>query len=184
MSDEAADKLTELRSPQRDRRHPQGSSSESGSGQSGDSGRRSLESRLSTVSTDGPTEEELKWYFYGLPTNVKDEYAPKFVARSSQEPFSGLWNDESEGQWRARLLKNVFNVGKHPIVYQYDTGIRERIRATLQGIKWISINVVRIGYSDLASDNPVTILITVEPSSVMFGRAHDIVTRAHEILKR
>jgi hypothetical protein len=82
------------------------------------------------------------------------------------------------------MSKKVFNVGKHPIVQIYDQGPRMEIRTALHDIKWIKIDIVRVGYSNIAANNPVVVLITVEKGNVPFWSAQDSVRKCRQILQR
>jgi hypothetical protein len=54
-----------------------------------------------------------------------------------------------------------------PIVEEYP---RHQIRNQLEGIKWYAVDIVRIGYSAIAAENPVTV-VTVKPGSVPYQLA-------------
>ncbi len=94
----------------------------------------------------------LPQYYSGLPGN------PKLLARSNDDPVP-VQRDET-----FPLYKQLSNVGSHKIVQIFDSGPREDIRKILHNheIPWLTVNVIRIGYSATAAQNPVVLLVTVK----------------------
>ncbi|PMD42944.1 hypothetical protein L207DRAFT_563751 [Hyaloscypha variabilis F] len=163
--DERRDQVGELpprASPSKGRRqNPSSSSSESWA---------SGTTASSSGSSFAPPAEEINFYFQGLAGE------PRLLARSSTETFQRKYDGTFP------MAKMVFNVGRHPIVTGYDKGPRFEIRAVLKGVKWIKIDIVRLGYAITPAENPVVVLITVDKGTVPFWKAHDVVQNCRQVL--
>jgi hypothetical protein len=165
--DERRDQVGELPhrvSPGKGRRQdPSSSSSESWS---------SGATASTSGSFSGPSSEEVNFYFYGLAGE------PKLLARSSNDLFQRKY----DGTFA--IPKMVFNVGKHPIVGLYNLGPRAEIRNVIQSVKWIKVDIVRIGYANSAAQNPVVVLVTVDRGTVPFLKAQEAVRKCRQILQK
>jgi hypothetical protein len=126
-----------------------------------------------------PSEQERTLYYYGLTERVCTD--PRLVARSSTDPFDDMGYT---GAWPGPepRRKYEFCVGNHPIVGIYDAGPRYQIREALHDIPWQTIDIVRIGTSRKASNNPVIILVTVPRDSISYTTARDAINRCLEVL--
>jgi hypothetical protein len=112
-------------------------------------------------------------YYYGL------RGMPTLIARSSSEPIK----IEREGNYR--IPKKIFPIGQHPIVHFYDGKLRPMILSEVVGlVRWLGIDVVRIGCSVIAEANPAVILITVEAEAITEEEGRQIVNRCIEHLRR
>ncbi|KAI8712048.1 hypothetical protein NCS52_01470000 [Fusarium sp. LHS14.1] len=130
-----------------------------------------------------PSDEEVRCYYVGLPGK------PRLVARSSTEP----WSPQTDfGHTRGKTLDSV---GQHPIVAVWnDTAgpLRRKVLETLEleNIQWVAIDILRLGYQNVRGIldetplNPVTVLVSVVPSSTTWNAGVDVVLRCREILRR
>jgi hypothetical protein len=168
VDNEGHDRVSELRSftGEGNRLEQQRSSSSDGN----DSGYLSGSARYS-VDLRAPSIEEARSYFKGLPGT------PRLIARSGLDP----WLPRYAGTFPES--KNVFNIGLHPILGDYDRGLRLMIRDALSDIEWYLIDIVRIGYASAAADNPVVVLITVQKDT-HYVAAHEAVNLCRAILEK
>ena len=128
-----------------------------------------------SVSLQPPSEAEASSFYYGLAGI--DGSPPRLIARSSEYVFD-------TPPWIGNFLqeKLMFNVGKHRIIDVYDAhGIRYEVRAMLDKVTWYTIDVLRIGYSSKANENPVVVLITVQRGT-LFWQGHAAVKSCREVL--
>ena len=172
MDDEYRDHVPEL--PIKPNRRQQGRSSSSSEG-------LAPSTRASSVGIAVPTQEEINFYFEGLGGS------PILVARSSTEPYPPPmpinYNPRTAPEFSSRSpRKMLFNIGHHPIVQQYDQGPRGQILSVLQGLPWYRIDVLRIGYNYAAIENPIVVLITVQPGGVEYLKGQETVGKCHQIL--
>ena len=130
-----------------------------------------------------PSEEERDSWYFGIDARM---YAVSMlVARSSTYPFQKLYTEDTRGldnrdPLNERKRKAMSTIGNHKIVTIYDDELRPRVREILSGIKWKTIDVVRLGYIDEPS-YPV-ILITVDINDVDEDTAQDAVNKIHELM--
>ncbi|KAF5251024.1 hypothetical protein FANTH_3785 [Fusarium anthophilum] len=126
-----------------------------------------------------PGERERRMYYHGLPS------CPKLVARSSTTP----WNQPYE--WPDR--KRLFVATGHAIQQPWNdpnSSLQRLIIATLDGIDWTAIDILRIGYESYGDDyrripeRPVTMLISVSTNSTTFQVAEAAIIACKEILTR
>ena len=158
---EQRDKVGDLPSSSLSRRQLQNSSSSSDP--------HSATTRASSISSTGSSEPETSQYFYGLAG------LPKLIARSSLDPY--VPRVESAFP----IKKSLFNIGPNPFINIYEqTPLRKLILDALINISWYKIDFVRLGYSRIARENPVVILITVKRGTphVMGQEAVDICRKA------
>jgi hypothetical protein len=119
-----------------------------------------------------------------LPTDVADKYfnglagSPKLVA-TTNEAALGQQDSVSPHPYP----KKIFNVGEHHIVKAYNTEVRNKIHKVLEGKAWRNIDILRVGHSSVAHENPVVMLITVEPQSLQYSNAMAIVKQCRTILQ-
>lgn len=117
---------------------------------------------------------EQRHYYFGLNGD------PLLLARSSTEPFI-------LAEYPPVLVrKNFGNIGSHPIIHKYDD-TREQIHKVTHecDVKWVTIDVLRIGYSDLIVRNPVVILVRVaKEAGVLVSNAIRAVNRIKTVLNR
>jgi hypothetical protein len=110
-----------------------------------------------------PLKETHQWesdmYYVGLPSR------PRLVGRSGAIP----WEPPTGPEAYARP-KQLRNVGRHPIVLLWDTILCPQVVNHLDsaGIRWTSVDVVRIGYMDEPTFQPVIVWVGVEPGSLSF----------------
>jgi uncharacterized protein involved in tolerance to divalent cations len=116
--------------------------------------------------------EDYSNYYRGFPGN------PTLLARANRPrtipPI--VFDDFSLNYHPA--LKQVHPIGKHDIKNALENGLFDRIKgimATMVPPKWISIDFLRIGYSDIRAENPAVILVTVEKDKVPEAEAARIV---------
>ncbi|KAH7153493.1 hypothetical protein EDB81DRAFT_758438 [Dactylonectria macrodidyma] len=143
-----------------------------------------------------PSIEEQQYYYYGLPSKSK------LVARSSSDPwaFRDNWSTptadtkEVEAKRKAKMPieKALGVVGPHIIadLWNVSTGpLRIEILQALSGVKWTAIDILRIGYvkipnSDEKPEQPITLLISVEPDSISWSQGYEVVMQCRQILQR
>jgi len=126
-----------------------------------------------------PSDRERAYYYFGLTERSGTD--PRLVARSSTDPFHdtgyfGAWPGPEPRR------KYEFCVGNHPITRIYDAGPRYQIRDALWAIPWQTIDIVRIGTSLTALENPVIILISVPKDSISYITARDAINRCLDVL--
>lgn len=97
-------------------------------------------------------------YYYNFAGN------PTLLARSSDDPITPAWEPDPDSTFIKYNTKLLYNVGSHKIVQIFDDGPRQDIRKILfsYDIPWLTVNVIRMGYSDTRAHNPVILLLTVE----------------------
>ncbi|KAF5591519.1 uncharacterized protein FSUBG_10445 [Fusarium subglutinans] len=126
-----------------------------------------------------PSERERRSYYYGLPS------CPKLVARSSTAP----WNQPYEWPDRKRLYVATGHAIQQPW-NDPNSPLQRLIIATLDGIDWTAIDILRIGYKSFGDDYrripelPVTMLISVSTNSTTFQEAEAVIIACKEILAR
>jgi hypothetical protein len=172
--DEDRDQVSDLPLPhnQRDRRSYQTSSPSSD--ESKDLGYTEYSSsaiRQDSVYFEAPSQSEIHHYFFGLSGN------PELLARTSHDDFVRLYDGTFPRP------KRVFNVGIHDIVDRYGSA-REAIHEILADVKWSKLDIVRVGYSREAGDNPVVLLITVHTGTITYFKASKAVHACQEILQK
>lgn len=127
-----------------------------------------------------PSTEERELYYFGLPS------LPKLVARSSthdwvnpQKPeftmFTGTLN---------MYPKSLRPVGRHPLLHQLWNDASSSLRVQILELvsataDWSAIDILRIGLND---EFHITLLISVKPDSMSWGRGHSLVLRCLAIL--
>lgn len=113
-----------------------------------------------------PSEEEAQLYYIGLPSE------PRLIARTSTEP----WVRRSNRGWT--LYKSLEPVGKHSIVMLWNQSLgslRRRILQAISMLQWTAVDILRLRYEpvtnnqDVPLDNPVTMLVSVEPGSTSWS---------------
>jgi hypothetical protein len=176
-TEEESDTLADLPvfQPRRSRRL-QGLGSES-TGPSAFSPRSISEAQTETTVPDILKEEmaehtaDFEGYYYGLPGQ------PKLLARSNPEPWIAPSFEVTAGH--SPPTKALFVVTHHPLREKLDAGLRDKIRsvlATMSPCRWISVDYLRIGYDrNVAQNNPVVVVITVEKDQVPPAEAQRIV---------
>lgn len=113
-------------------------------------------------------------YYYGLPNN------PKLLARSNPEPWEPLpsYQSKFDGTFEIQPKILFFLVERcHPLRERLKGGLRSKIRAvlaTMEPLKWISVDYLRVGYKKVEKDNPVVILVTVEKDVITAEEAKRI----------
>lgn len=133
-------------------------------------------------SLSGPTapgEEESQLYYAGLPSR------PTLVARTSTEP----WRHRTDGGWP--VYKTLEPVGQHPIVSLWNQSsgpLRYRILGAIDALQWTAVDILRLGYerntnnSDVPLDNPVTLLVSVEPGSTSWSIGLSVALECRHVL--
>lgn len=129
-----------------------------------------------------PTSDKAKEFWYLGMTHIRDA-DPILIARSSSFPF--LYEDHRFGVCCLFPKdpvrdKEMSPVGNHPIVEIYDS-IRAQVLEVLNGISWVTVDVVRLGYKGL-QDHPPVVLITVDKERVHVDEAQTCVDRIHNIM--
>ncbi|KFX93486.1 hypothetical protein O988_06801 [Pseudogymnoascus sp. VKM F-3808] len=130
-----------------------------------------------------PSEDERDSWYFGIDARM---YAVSMlVARSSTYPFQKSYTKETQDFYegdplKERKRKTMSTIGSRKIIMIYDDELRPRVREILSGIKWKTIDVVRLGYRDEPS-YPV-ILITVDINDVDENTAQDAVNKIHELM--
>ncbi|KAF5989514.1 hypothetical protein FBULB1_800 [Fusarium bulbicola] len=129
------------------------------------------------MSLQEPSERERRMYYHGLPSG------PKLIARSSTTP----WNQPREWPDRKRLYVATGHAIQQP--WNDPNGSLQRlIIATLDGIDWTAIDILRIGYESIGDDyrrvpeRPVTMLISVSTNSTTFQEAEAAIVACKRIL--
>lgn len=121
--------------------------------------------------SDWPTGPEAASYYYGLPTN------PRLVARTGTAQFK-----QPQGDVGPRPFKVLCRVGPHDIAGPWHDGtLTVRIMNALRALRWTAIDVVRIGYAG-GDFFPVTILVSVEPSSTGWPEGKAAVDVCEQVL--
>ncbi len=168
-----------MRDPQlTNRRNRPDNSSGSSSNESATFSTANQKSRATTASLSGPSREEQTNYYVGLGGN------PLLLARSSTNIFS----IQESGNYQLR--KRYSNIGQHQIIDEYDRGspsLRLRIRQVLLdlSVEFLTIDVLRIGFSRNSFENPVVVLVKVRRGVFLLApNALDSVKRIRDILLR
>ncbi|OBT81969.1 hypothetical protein VE02_09313 [Pseudogymnoascus sp. 03VT05] len=133
-----------------------------------------------------PSKDESESWYFGIDTRM--ERVSLLIARSSTyafQPFTDETKDEPENSPRKeRKQKCMFTVGGHKITTIYDSILRLKVQEILSGLKWQSIDVVRLGYYDDEPNNPPVILVTVAINDVDEVRAQEAVEKIHDLMVR
>lgn len=98
-------------------------------------------------------------YYQSLPGN------PRLVARGDKPIQQGHTEVDESGNVVDAEKKIFVLKHNHPLAVKLKTGLRATIKeilATMNPNKWISVDYLRIGYSETEDENPVVILVTVE----------------------
>ncbi|KAF5648607.1 hypothetical protein F52700_923 [Fusarium sp. NRRL 52700] len=126
-----------------------------------------------------PSDRERDFYYHGLPSR------PKLIARSSTAP----WPQPYEFVGNKKLSVATGHAIEQPWNDPRGT-IQSQVIAALTDVDWTAIDILRVGYEvnynvpGLASDGPVTILISVSPNSTPFYRAEAVIVSCKHILAR
>lgn len=102
-----------------------------------------------------PSEEECKWYFYGLP------YTPRLIARSGNDKWS-LYNGETI------RVKSLHHAGGSDIMKVWHTEeilgtLRYAVMEALRDVKWCVMDLVRVRIGGDPRTDKCIILVTVDP---------------------
>lgn len=132
-----------------------------------------------------PTDEERDEYYFGLFSR------PRLVARTGTSRWQGRYGWSDPG-------KTLHTVGRHPIAEKWNrsdalldgNSLPSQIIKALSGLRWTAIDILRVGYvvdehghrSSSYDDFPVTMLITVEPDTVRWEKASEVVELCKLIL--
>ncbi|KAL7908696.1 hypothetical protein GGI35DRAFT_493694 [Trichoderma velutinum] len=127
-----------------------------------------------------PTNEERQLYYCGLPSR------PKLVARSS----TNIWvNAHRKEQLvfdsREDLnLKTLRPVGRHPLLHQLwndaSSSLRTQILQAVGVANWTAIDILRVC---LNKEDPITLMVAVNPGSLSWSDGHAIAMRCKSILE-
>ncbi|OBT75523.1 hypothetical protein VF21_04955 [Pseudogymnoascus sp. 05NY08] len=128
------------------------------------------------------TEEEKTFWYFGM--SRPDQCLSELVARSSTTAFKSAMNDPAFVFWLERQVKVMSTVKGHKIVDSYDTHLRSRVRGILKeaAIRWLTIDVVCLGFKHEESDHPPVVLITVDINNVDGESAQNAVYKIHELM--
>lgn len=128
------------------------------------------------------THEERDFWYYGMTR--PEQCLLQLIARSSTGLFKSAINDTTEPFWLERRTKVSSTVKAHKIVDLYDTELRPRVRELLHEakIRWLTIDVVSLGFKDEKSDHPPVILITVDVENVDGESAQNAVDKIHDLM--
>lgn len=113
-------------------------------------------------------------YYWGLPGN------PKLLARSNPDQWKqpATYQHEWDQGFSVIPRKLVFIVGdNHPLGAKLENGLRNSINkvlATMNPLKWISVDYLRIGYNEVEEKNPVVVRVTVEEGQIAMEEAQRI----------
>lgn len=140
------------------------------------------------------TEEEQEYWYFGM---TRPELGlTELIARSSTFSFKSLRNDPTnvftirnnpaDVFVQDREQKVMSTVKGHQIVDTYDADLRPRVREILHeaGIRWLTIDVVCLGFKHDESDHPPVVLITVDVDKVNRESAQTAVDEIHELMIR
>lgn len=128
-----------------------------------------------------PSSEEICRYYNGLPSN------PKLVARTSIEPWKINYVQSYQ------VLKTLDPVGKHPIVPLWNDSqgpLRQSILEAVDHVQWTALDFLRLGYERIEDDsgillqNPVTLLVSVEPTSTSWSVGLSLALKCRDILRQ
>ena len=123
-----------------------------------------------------PSEMESKFYYAGLPSS------PTLVARISTTDTP--WEAPTGPEAYTRR-KELSGVGNHPIRDAWEEGglgVKVYTLLDAMNVKWSSIDIVRIGYSE-ESFAPVVLWIGVNPASLSGVDGVVVVHKCREILE-
>jgi hypothetical protein len=89
-----------------------------------------------------------------------------------------------------QMRKKLGNIGRHPILEKHDSesnetkSVRLQIRETIEGIPFLSIDILCVEYSESDWENPVVVLLKVKNATVTISDAMDTVQRMKRVLNR
>lgn len=128
------------------------------------------------------TEEERQQWYFGM--SCPDQCVAQLVARSSMTPFKSAMNEPANLFWLQRQVKVMSTVKGHRIVDSYDTHLRPRVREILReaGIRWLTIDVVCLGFEHETSHHTPVVLITVDIDKVDEESAQGAVDKIHGLM--
>jgi hypothetical protein len=115
-------------------------------------------------------EKDIAYYYEGF------RGLPKLLARTNKEPFVRRW------EFGFPVDKMILNIGQHPLVNEIESGIWDSILSILRGVKWLHIDVIRIGYSP--EDSTPVLLISVAPGSISEQDAEIAIMQCYQLLSR
>lgn len=128
------------------------------------------------------TKDEAEWWYYGM--TLPDQSLSQLIARSSISTFKSVMNNPADVYWIERQVKVMSTVKGHDIVDLYDTNLRPEVRKILRetGIRWLTIDVVCLGFRHEKSDHPPVVLITVDANNVDGESAQNAVDKIHQLM--
>lgn len=128
------------------------------------------------------TEEEKEFWYYGMTR--PEQCLSQLVARSSTFPFKSARNDSKEIFWLEREVMVMSTVKGHKIVDSYDAHLRPRVRDILREakIRWLTIDVVSLGFKHDKSGHLPVVLITVDIDKVDGESAQYAVDKIHRLM--
>ena len=116
-----------------------------------------------------PSEEESRWYYFGLPSE------PRLIARTGTD----TWNAQFDGIHRR--AKEISNIGTHSITTSSGEDLRTLLIEALEGLEWSSVDFIRIVLELMRAQtihdstqpqrSPVILWVGVEPCSATLDRA-------------
>lgn len=131
-----------------------------------------------------PSKDERECWYFGIDTRM--ESISLLIARSSTFPFQPFTDETKDAPEnsprRERKPKGMFTVGGHKITTIYDSMLRLKVQEILSGLKWQTIDVVRLGYDDDEPNNPPVILVTVDINDVDEVRSQEAVEKIHDLM--
>ncbi|KAF8853305.1 hypothetical protein BDZ45DRAFT_729610 [Acephala macrosclerotiorum] len=108
-------------------------------------------------------EEDIE-YYAGLTGNLK--LLARGTKPKSQRP---MIPDPYGNPGVVPAPKNAYVVGGHPIAEKLETGLRQEMKDILEAMnpsRWISIDFLRLGYSEIEKENPVIVFVTVQEGEI------------------
>ncbi len=137
---------------------------------------------------DPPSAEEQNRYYIGLPSK------PRLVARSSTARWAACPDPEYlnhiDSGFGYAFPKLLLNVGPHPLTEiwdQQENAVQEAVVEALAGLKWNTVDVLRIGYAyqyPKLEHFPVTLMVSVAHHSVSWQEAVAVAVRCRGILQQ
>jgi hypothetical protein len=126
----------------------------------------------------------IDFYYAGVPGN------PRLIARSDTSPWRRpfyrtvpSYNHSLSIDEQHLGQKKWFIIKEHPIKEKLESGLRQAILNVLTmsvRAHWISLDFLRLGYSDKDTENPVVIWITVEEDKVSIEDAQRVVNLIYQ----
>ena len=140
--------------------------------------RGSLSNSTITAIPYPPSPVEAKHFYYGIPSR------PRLVARSSADVWVEPTGMELTGMEVYFIPKEASPIGLHPLREIWEASVGPAIVGYLdsKGVKWTSLDPVRIGYAESDSSPPAIVWMGVVPGTLSAEDGIEVATHCKSIL--